>query len=84
MENYSNKSGQGQSGQSGQSSQVRTMEKYRDDNEGKVQEKIKQGKEQAGELIRALNKQVRNNPWPAIAVVAVGSFLLASLINRSK
>ncbi len=50
---------------------------------GDAQKMLREGKEQAGEFMCALNKQVRENPWPVIAGVAVGSFLLASLMNKA-
>ncbi len=49
-----------------------------------LQHKMEEGKEKASEFMSAVDKQVRDNPWPVIAGVAVGSFLLASLISKSR
>jgi len=50
---------------------------------GDAQKMLKEGQEQAGQILSSLDKQVRDNPWPIIAGVAVGAFLLGSLINKS-
>jgi ElaB/YqjD/DUF883 family membrane-anchored ribosome-binding protein len=49
-----------------------------------AQKMLKQGQEQAGKALQSLDKQVRDNPWPVIAGVAVGAFLLGSLVNKSR
>lgn len=48
-----------------------------------AQKMLKQGQEQVGKIAGTLDKQVRDNPWPIIAGVAIGSFLLGSLISKS-
>jgi ElaB/YqjD/DUF883 family membrane-anchored ribosome-binding protein len=48
-----------------------------------AQKMLKQGQEQAGKMMDTLDKQVRDNPWPIIAGVAVGSFMLGSLLTKS-
>ena len=50
---------------------------------GDAQKMLKQGQEQAGKLLESLDKQVRDNPWPVIAGVAIGSFLLGALVSKS-
>ena len=50
---------------------------------GDAQKMLKQGQEQAGKALESLDKQVRDNPWPIIAGVAIGSFLLGSLFSKS-
>ena len=50
---------------------------------GDAQKMLKQGQEQAGKALESLDKQVRDNPWPVIAGVAVGAFLLGSLVSKS-
>ena len=46
-----------------------------------LQNKMKHRKEQAGEWMCAVNKKVHANPWTVIAGIAVGSFVLGSLIK---
>lgn len=50
---------------------------------GDVQKMLKQGQEQAGKALETLDKQVRDNPWPIITAIAIGSFLLGSVISKS-
>ncbi len=50
---------------------------------GDIQEKIQEGKQQAGQFMDRVSKQLRENPLPVIGAVAVG-FLLAILVGRSR
>ena len=43
---------------------------------------LKEGQEQAEHTLGVLDKQVRENPWPVIAGVAVGAFLLGSFTGK--
>ena len=87
-----------QSTQSNPSSQNRTNDSYsvsksasqgsasnqaNDQQGGDLQSMLKQGQEQAGQLVKALDKQVKDNPWPIIAGVAIGAFLLGTISGRS-
>lgn len=84
---YSNKSGQAQSAtdkatefarSAGQQPEQKGQEIGRD-----AQQLLKHGQEQAGKFIDGLDKQVRQNPWLIVAGVAVGAFVLGSLLNKS-
>ncbi len=49
-----------------------------------AQKKLKEGQEQATQIISSVDKHVRENPWPVVASVAIGSFLLGCLIGTSR
>jgi ElaB/YqjD/DUF883 family membrane-anchored ribosome-binding protein len=50
---------------------------------GDAQKKIKEGQEQVGKVIETLDKQLRENPWPIVAGVAIGAFILGSIVSKS-
>ncbi len=49
-----------------------------------AQKMLKEGKEEISKVMETLDKKVRENPWPIIAGVVVGSFLLGCLVGKSK
>jgi ElaB/YqjD/DUF883 family membrane-anchored ribosome-binding protein len=86
---YNNRQGQGQ-GQTAADkasefarSAVQQAEEKGKNIAGDAQKMLKQGQEQAGKVMESLDKQVRDNPWPIIAGVAIGAFLLGSLMSKS-
>lgn len=86
---YNNRYGQTQTAEKGKGngdfarSAIKQGEEKAKDMSGDIQKQLKEGQEQAGQIISAVDKQVRENPWPVIAGVAIGSFLLGSLISKS-
>jgi ElaB/YqjD/DUF883 family membrane-anchored ribosome-binding protein len=49
-----------------------------------AQKKLKETQEQVAQLASTLDKQVKENPWPAIAGVAVGCLFLGFIMGKSK
>jgi ElaB/YqjD/DUF883 family membrane-anchored ribosome-binding protein len=84
---YNSRQGQGQTTADKASefarSAIQQGEEKARDIAGDAQKMLKQGQEQAGKALESLDKQVRDNPWPIIAGVAIGSFLLGSLVSKS-
>jgi ElaB/YqjD/DUF883 family membrane-anchored ribosome-binding protein len=48
-----------------------------------AQKQFKEGQEQIGKALSTVDKQVRENPWPVVAGVAIGSFLIGVLLSKS-
>jgi len=84
---YNNKQGQGQTIADKASEFARSSGQQAEEKGKEIaanaQKMLKQGQEQAGKAFESLDKQVRQNPWPVIAGVAVGAFLLGSLVSKS-
>ncbi|MBF0489546.1 MAG: hypothetical protein HQL15_02875 [Candidatus Omnitrophica bacterium] len=49
-----------------------------------VESKLKQGQEKLKTVVADVDKQVRDNPWPVIAGVAVGCVLLGFIMGVNK
>jgi ElaB/YqjD/DUF883 family membrane-anchored ribosome-binding protein len=65
----------------GNEQQVKDMA---DNAQQQINEGIKQGQEKASQLISTVDKQLSENPWPIVAGVALGAFLLGTLIGKSR
>ena len=82
--NYSNRQGQMQDKENDfVRSAVKQGEEKVKDMASDAQQQLQEGQKQVSQVIGTLDKQIRDNPWPIIAGVAVGAFLLGSLINKS-
>jgi len=60
------------------------IEQKGNDIAGDTKKLFEEGKEEISAAIETVDKQVRENPWPIIAGVAVGSFLFGFLISKFK
>lgn len=49
-----------------------------------VENKIKQGQEKLKTVVADTEKQLRDNPWPIVAGVAVGCILLGFVMGANK
>jgi len=83
---YDNKHGQSTADKAGEfvKSAGHRIEQKGKDMADNTQKMIKEGKEEIETVIETVDKQVHENPWPIIAGVAFGSFLLGCLIGRSR
>ena len=83
---YNNKQGQPPADKAGEfvRSAGQQIEQKSKDIVGDAQKMLKEEKERISKVIETVDKQVRENPWPVVAGVGIGAFLLGCLIGKSR